>query len=87
MICGGFFPGSSVIQNSPNAGATGDVGSIPESGRSPEGGNGNLLHCSCLEKFNGQRRLVGYNSWVPKESDMNNHTNKKILILQVVLDS
>ena len=43
MICGGFFPGSSVIQNSPNAGATGDVSSIPGSGRSPEGGNGNLF--------------------------------------------
>ena len=26
-----------------------DVGSIPESGRSPGGGNGNLLQCSCLE--------------------------------------
>ena len=26
-----------------------DVGSIPGSGRSPGGGNGNLLQCSCLE--------------------------------------
>ena len=27
-----------------------DAGSIPESGRSPGGGNGNPLQCSCLEK-------------------------------------
>ena len=27
----------------------GDMGSIPQSGRSPEEGNGNLLHYSCLE--------------------------------------
>ena len=30
-----------------NAGATGDVGSIPESGISSEGGNGNLLQYFC----------------------------------------
>ena len=28
---------------------TGDPGSIPGSGRSPGGGNGNLLQYSCLE--------------------------------------
>ena len=28
----------------------GDVGSIPESGRSPGEGHGNLLQYSCLEK-------------------------------------
>ena len=38
-----------VVKNLPaNAG---DIGSIPESGRSPGGGNGNLLQCSCLENF------------------------------------
>ena len=31
-----------------NAGDTGDADSIPGSGRSPGGGNGNLLQCSCL---------------------------------------
>ena len=41
------FPGSSVVKNLPaNAG---DVGSIPELGRSPGGGNGNPLQYSCLE--------------------------------------
>ena len=32
-----------------NAGDTGDVGSIPGSGRSPRGRNGNPLQCSCLK--------------------------------------
>ena len=31
-----------------NSGARGDVGSIPESGRSPGGGHGNSLQYSCL---------------------------------------
>ena len=32
-----------------NAGDTGDVGSVPGSGRSPRAGNGNPLTYSCLE--------------------------------------
>ena len=32
-----------------NAGDTGDTGSIPESGRSPGGGNDNTRQYSCLE--------------------------------------
>ena len=44
MVLG--FPGSSAVKNPPaNAG---DVGSIPGSGRSPGGGNGNPLQYSCL---------------------------------------
>ena len=40
------FPGGSAVKNPPaNAG---DVGSIPESGRSPGEGNGNPLRYSCL---------------------------------------
>ena len=39
-----------VVKNPPaNAGDVGDVGSIPGLGRSPGGGNGNSLQCSCLE--------------------------------------
>ena len=45
MILG--FPGSLVIKNLPAN--VGDVGSIPELGRSPGEGNGNLLQYSCLE--------------------------------------
>ena len=48
------FPGGSVVKkkkkNAPvSARDTGDVGSIPESGRSPGEGNGNPLQYSCLE--------------------------------------
>ena len=44
------FPGCSVVKNPPaNAGNTRDSGSIPRSGRSCGGGNGNPLHYSCLE--------------------------------------
>ena len=39
-----------VVKNPPaNAGDTRDTGLIPESGRSPGGGNGNPLQYSCLE--------------------------------------
>ena len=39
-----------VVKNPPaNAGDERDVGSIPESGRSPGGGQGNPLQYSCLE--------------------------------------
>ena len=41
------FLGGSVVKKLPAN--SGDVGSIPESGRSPEGGNGNPLQYSCLE--------------------------------------
>ena len=44
-VCVGF-PGSSAVKNLP---ATGDLGSVPGSGRSPGGGHGNPLQYSCLE--------------------------------------
>ena len=41
------FPYGSAVKNPPaNAG---DMGPIPGRGRSPGGGNGNPLQCSCLE--------------------------------------
>ena len=44
-----------VVKNPPaNAGDTGDMGSIPVSGRSPGEGNGNPLQCSCLENSMGR---------------------------------
>ena len=46
-----------------------DLGSIPQSGRSPEEGNGNALQYSCLENPHGQRILAGYSPWGCKESD------------------
>ena len=41
------FPGSSVVKNP--AARAGDAGSVPGSGTSPGGGNGNPLQYSCLE--------------------------------------
>ena len=39
-----------VVKNPPaNAGDVRDAGSIPGTRRSPEGGHGNPLQCSCLE--------------------------------------
>ena len=43
----GGFPGGSVVKNSPAD--TGDKSSIPGSGRSPGGGNGNPLQYPSLE--------------------------------------
>ena len=43
------FPGDSVVKNPPaKVGASGDVSSVLESGRSPGGGNGNPPQYSCL---------------------------------------
>ena len=47
----------------------GDLGSVPGLGRSPGGGHGNSLWCSCLENPHRQRSLVGYSPWGRKESD------------------
>ena len=62
------FPGGSDGKES--ACSAGDLGLIPELGRSPEGGHGNPLQYSCLEKPNCQRSLVGYSPLGHKESDM-----------------
>ena len=49
------FPGGSVVKNLPahardtEAGDTGDAGLIPGWGRSPGGGNGNVLQYSYLD--------------------------------------
>jgi len=49
------------VKNSPaSAGDIRDVGSIPESGRSPGRGHGNPLQYSCLENLHGQSSPVGH---------------------------
>ena len=63
----GFSGGSDGKEPTCNAG---DLGSIPELGKSPGGGHGNPLQYSCLENPQGQRSLVGYNPRSCKESDM-----------------
>ena len=70
------FPGGSVVKNLPaKAGDEGDAGSIPGSGRSLGGGNGNPLHYSCLEKSHGQRSLAGCRPRGHKELDTTEHLN------------
>ena len=73
------FPSSSDGKESACKGGTdgkestcnvGDLGSIPELGRSPGGGHGNPLQYFCLENPHGQRSLEGYSPWGCKESDM-----------------
>ena len=45
-----------VVKNSPaNVGDIRELGSVPESGRSPGGGHGNPTQYSCLENSHGQR--------------------------------
>ena len=60
-----------------NAADVGDTRLIPGSGRSPEGGNGNLLQYSCMkipqkEEPGGLSSPEGH-----KESDMTEHTHTK----------
>ena len=54
------FPSGSAVQNLLVMQETRGGGSIPGSGRSPGGGNGNSLQRSFLENPHGQRNLAGY---------------------------
>ena len=54
---------------SANAGDARDSGSIPRSGRSLQN-KWQPTPVFLPEKFHGQRSLVGYSPWGPKESDM-----------------
>ena len=54
-----------------SANDTGDLGSIPGSGRSPGGGNGSPLQYS--GKRRGQRSLAGYSPRGRKELDRTEH--------------
>ena len=56
-----------MVKNPPaNAG---DVDSIPGSGRSPGGGNGNPLQYSCLENSMVRGTTEDYSLWGREESD------------------
>ena len=60
-----------MVKNLPaNAGDITDADSIPGSGRSSGGGNGNPLQYSCLENPHGQRSLVGQSPQTHKEWEM-----------------
>ena len=70
MLLLGASPVALVLKNPPsNAGAIRDMGSTPQSGRSPGGGLGHPLQYSCLENPHGQRSLVDYSPWGCKKSD------------------
>ena len=65
-----------MVKNPPaNAG---DIGSIPESGRSP---GGQFTPVFSPGKFHGQRSLAGYSPWGHKESDMTEHTHIHTTVL------
>ena len=63
------------LSPSVSAGDLRDIGSIPGSGRSPEGGHGNPFQYSCLENPHRQRNLAGYSPWDHKELDTNERPN------------
>ena len=52
-----------------------NVGSIPGSGRSPGGGNGNLLQYFLPGQSHGLRSLGGYCPWHVRESDTTEHAH------------
>ena len=68
------FPGSTIGKESAaNAGDARDIGSIPASGRSPGGENGNQLHCSRLDNSmnrGGWRPTVTHSSILGLEKSM-----------------
>ena len=56
-----------------NIGDTGDAGSIPGLGRSPQGGNVSSIPVLLPGESHGQRSLVGYSLCGRKESDVTEH--------------
>ena len=58
-----------------NAGDTGDMGLLPGSGRSPGGGNGNVLQYSCLKAMTWTESLAGYSSRSHKASEVTEHAH------------
>ena len=59
--------GSIVAVPACSAGAAGDMGSVPGSGRSPGRGHGNPLQYSCLEDPMDRGAWRGNSPWGPKE--------------------
>ena len=64
-----------MVKNLPaNAGAAGNTGLIPESGRSSGVGNSSPLQFFLPGESHGQRSLAGYSPWGHKELDMTEAT-------------
>ena len=80
------FPGGSVVKNLPTN--AGDVGSVPESGRSPGGGNGNQFQYSCLENPVDREAWRATVHVVAKELDTTYWLNNKVyesIVLEIFL--
>ena len=76
-----------MIKNEPAD--VGDMSLIPGSGRSPGGGNGNLLQYSCLENH-GQSSQAGYSPRVAKvghDSHTHTHTHTHRVLQRLPLHS
>ena len=71
----GFRGGASGKESTLPMQETHETGSIPGSGRSPGGGNGNPLQVFLPGKCHGQRSQVGYSPWGHKELDTTEHTH------------
>ena len=70
-----------VVKNPPaNAGDTRDTGLTSGEGRSPEDRNGNPLWYFSPIKSHGQRSLIGYSAWGPKESDTTEQLSNDISV-------
>ena len=68
------FPGGSDVKAS--ASKAGDLGSIPESGRSPGEGNGNPLQDSCLENpMDGGAWWATFHGVAKSRTQLSNLTN------------
>ena len=73
------FPGGS--DGKASAYNAGDLGSIPESWRSPGEGNGDPLHWKFLPgEFHGQRSLSDYSPWGCKELDTTEQLTCNIIL-------
>ena len=79
MSCNHFtmgFPGGTLVKNPPAcAGDTGDVGSIPGSGRYPRERNGNPLQYSCLWNPMDRKAWQATVHRVAKDLDMTERTH------------
>ena len=67
-----------------SAGDTGEVGSIPGSGRIPGGGKWQPTPVFLPEKSYGQRRLAGHSPWGHKDLDMTEPQLLRPLNLQML---
>ena len=83
------FPVVLVIKKQPtNAGDPGDMGLIPESGRSPGGGNGNPLQYSCLEnpwteEPSGLQSMGSQRVRHNQATEQNTHTTMYISVMKL----